>query len=95
MAAALTFMPMLRRRQLVGLLRVRLGQLEAAELGAHRWLDTDLGLDAGKPEHVCELFHLWSALAQAQAQWVRELIGRLEAGAYTLADDTPEASPMP
>lgn len=84
-SAAIVLMTALPRDRVAGLLRQQLVKLEADErtaelLGAE-------GKDSGQPEHVSELFRLWQVQAGASVRWLRELIERLEAGEYRMADD--------
>lgn len=86
--AALTFLTTLPRDRAIGLLNHRLTQLD----GQHATMASMLehGSGWGQPEHVNELYRLWCATIDATAQWVRDLIKRLEAGDYVMADDTPD-----
>ncbi|WP_216215051.1 PadR family transcriptional regulator [Amycolatopsis aidingensis] len=85
LSAAVTLMTTLPRKQLINLLNLQLVRLEAHERSARLLLEEGVGW--GAPDHVAELYRLWQRLADAQVGWLRELIGRLEAGEYVLADD--------
>jgi hypothetical protein len=43
--------------------------------------------EAYKPNHVSEVFRLSEARLRGEADWARELIERLRAGAYTMVDE--------
>jgi DNA-binding PadR family transcriptional regulator len=82
--AAITLMTTLPRKRVIALLAHQLVQLESDQRSA-QLLTEDEGW--GKPEHVGELFRLWERHATASLEWLRELIARLEAGEYVMADD--------
>ncbi|GAB1515404.1 PadR family transcriptional regulator [Actinophytocola sp. KF-1] len=93
LAAAVTFLPALPRDKALSLLRHRLTQL-----GGQRASATDLlehGTDWGQPAHVNELYRLWLASIEAQEKWLRELVDRLAAGHYVMADDDEVAFGTP
>jgi len=86
-AAGLAFLAVLPRAEAIALLERRLAALEgtraaiAPVVGSHQdW--TEPGT-----EHVPELFGLWHDGADQAARWTAGLIGRLEAGAYSFADE--------
>ncbi|MEU7475521.1 PadR family transcriptional regulator [Lentzea sp. NPDC042327] len=79
--AMLTLVP---RKQAVVLLKNRLAGLEG-QLTPTRHGITSMP-EMGKPAHVSELFRLWLVHLEGQVRWTRELIERLEAGAYELRD---------
>jgi DNA-binding PadR family transcriptional regulator len=86
--AGLTFMTALPRAELIGLLRGRRRQVATT-----RDMSADLrgaNDEMGKPAHVAELFGLWVAQADGELRWLDELLAKLEAGEYVLADDSPE-----
>jgi hypothetical protein len=49
----------------------------------------------GKPAHVREMFRFWSASLVGVLDWLRDLVDRIEAGEYVLADDSPTAFGTP
>jgi hypothetical protein len=69
----------------LSLLRHQLVRLEGDQRGA--LLLTEQSPQWGEPAHVGELYRLWEKHADASIRWLRELIGRLEAGEYVMADD--------
>lgn len=83
-SAAVAMLNLLPRSQAVVLLKNRLAGLEG------QLTPTRHGIGAmpemGKPAHVSELFRLWLVHLEGQVRWTRELIERLEAGAYELSD---------
>jgi len=85
LAAAVTFLPALPRARALSLLRHRLTQLMGQHASARNLLDSSE--DWGQPAHVFELYHLWLKSVEAQEEWLRELVMRLEKGTYTMADD--------
>ena len=85
LSAAVTFMTTLPRAQVIGLLRYRLGMLESLTAGARYGVAANS--EMRKPDHVRELFRLWEFNGDAAIRWTRDLIGRLEAGEYVMADD--------
>jgi DNA-binding PadR family transcriptional regulator len=93
LAAAVTFLTALPRGKALSLLRHRLSQL-----GGQRASATDLlenGTSWGQPAHVVELYGMWLASIEAQEQWLRRLVGRLESGEYVMADDDEAAFGTP
>jgi DNA-binding PadR family transcriptional regulator len=85
LAAAVTFLPALPRARALSLLRHRLTQLMGQHASARNRLENTE--DWGQPAHVFELYHLWLKSVEAQEEWLRELVVRLEKGTYTMADD--------
>jgi DNA-binding PadR family transcriptional regulator len=92
-AAAVTFLTALPRARALGLLRHRLIQLSGQHANARNLLDTSE--DWGQPEHVFELFRLWLLSIEAQEEWLRGLVVRLEKGGFTMADDEGAAFGAP
>jgi DNA-binding PadR family transcriptional regulator len=93
LAAAVTFLPALPRAKAVSLLRHRLTQLMGQHASARNLLETSE--DWGQPEHVFELYRLWLVQVEAQEEWLRDLVTRLEQGNYTMADDDGAAFGTP
>ncbi|GAA3756449.1 DNA-binding PadR family transcriptional regulator [Spinactinospora alkalitolerans] len=85
LGAGVTFMCARPRAHVVLLLGFRLRALEAERDNLRSMLKNSDPW--GKPEHVQELFGLWVSEVEAAVGWTRGLIERLEAGAYTMADD--------
>ncbi|MFD6068486.1 MULTISPECIES: PadR family transcriptional regulator [Amycolatopsis] len=85
LSAAVTFMPTLPRAQVLALLKQQLANMEAHAQSTH--YAREHAVDLGKPPHVSELYRLWSAHAEANVTWMRDLIGRLEAGEYVMAGE--------
>lgn len=84
-SAAIVLMTALPRDQVLGLLRHQLVHLEAEQRTAGMLVEERAG--GQKPAHVYELFRLWQLHAEANVTWLRELMARLEAGEYPMADD--------
>ncbi|MBT2466607.1 PadR family transcriptional regulator [Streptomyces sp. ISL-66] len=85
LTSALGFMVDLPRADALALLRERLGRL-----AAWRSAVTDHYVPEGGPEplgHIGEIMRRWVSSADAEADWTRGLIDRIEAGAYSFADD--------
>lgn len=85
LSATIPLFPFLRRGELIELLRHR----RVARNANLRTTDhlTDSNDTMGKPSHVAELFRLWKVQIEAELRWIDELVERLEAGEYQLADD--------
>lgn len=88
LAAAITFMTALPRKKAISLLRHRLTQLEGQQANIKGLLAESAGW--GQPEHITELHRFWLACVDATVRWTRDLIKRLERGAYVMADDGPK-----
>jgi DNA-binding PadR family transcriptional regulator len=86
--AWVTFMTTLTRAHAIGLLTYRLRAMESARASATGSLES--ADDMGKPAHVRELFRHWEYGAEVEVRWTRQLIERLEAGEYVMADDSPD-----
>jgi DNA-binding PadR family transcriptional regulator len=84
-AAAFTFLTALPRKRAISLLRHRITQLT----GQHANLEDLLreGTDWGHPAHINEMYRLWLACTEATIGWTEDLVKRLEAGEYEMADD--------
>ncbi|GAB3487180.1 PadR family transcriptional regulator [Amycolatopsis cihanbeyliensis] len=87
--AALVLLTTQPRQRLIGLLKQQLIRLEGDEESSRLLLEE--GTSWGHPAHVTELYRLWQRTAEARASWLRELIERLRAGEYVLADDSDHA----
>ncbi|TNC29527.1 PadR family transcriptional regulator [Amycolatopsis alkalitolerans] len=85
MAAAITFMTALPRKRVIGLLQHRMFKLEADQRSAELLFEESTNW--GQPPHVRELFRIWQLHSETSLKWLRELIERLEAGEYVMADD--------
>jgi DNA-binding PadR family transcriptional regulator len=88
LAAAVTFMTALPRATAISLLQHRLTELDGQHASVASVLSR--GTDWGQPQHLNELFRLWCAQIDATALWARDLVKRLEAGEYVMADDADE-----
>ncbi len=85
LSAAIGFMVDLPREEVLGLLRQRL-----AGLAGWRSAVTDHYTPEGGPEalgHIGEIMHRWVHSADAEAEWTRGLIARIEGGAYSFAGE--------
>ena len=83
--AGVTFLTTLRRGQAISLLRARLTRLVGQSAESRQVRESRDAL--GKPAHVRELFRLWEYTIDGAVRWTKQLIERLEAGEYTMADD--------
>ncbi|MGW6938839.1 PadR family transcriptional regulator [Streptomyces xanthophaeus] len=85
LSAAIGFMVDLPRAEVLELLRERL-----AKLADWRGSVTDYYTPEGGPGqlgHIGEIMHRWVHSADAEAEWTRGLIGRIEGGAYSFAGE--------
>jgi DNA-binding PadR family transcriptional regulator len=92
-SASVTLITTLPRQRAITLLTHQLFKLEADQQSA-RLLSTE-GTDLGKPAHITELYRLWEARSDASIGWLKDLIGKLEAGEYVMADDDQRAFGQP
>ena len=83
-SAGVAMLNLVPRKQAVVLLKNRLAGLEGQLTPTRHGIDSMP--DMGKPAHVSELFRLWLVHLEGQVRWTRELIERLESGAYELKD---------
>lgn len=84
LSPAITFMPYMDPGELAAALRSRVTQI-GAQLEQNRYALTHVGGDPGQggtPDHVAELWRLFSARLEGEAAWADDLAERLEAGAY-------------
>ncbi|HKN55070.1 MAG TPA: PadR family transcriptional regulator, partial [Amycolatopsis sp.] len=92
----ISLMTTLPRQRVITLLKHRLLHLEAEDRRAKMMLDDlKMSVELGTPEHVGELFRLWGAITSASLGWIKNLIARLEAGEYVMADDAGSAFGAP
>ncbi|MBB3663668.1 MULTISPECIES: PadR family transcriptional regulator [Prauserella salsuginis group] len=84
-AAALVFLTCLPRQLALDLLDYRLVQLDGQRKNVATVLEK--GTDWGQPAHVNELYRLWLAHCDADISWTTDLVARLRAGEYVMADD--------
>jgi DNA-binding PadR family transcriptional regulator len=85
LSAAITFLPTLPRARAISLLGHRITYLRGQRANAEGVLEH--GTDWGQPEHVSELYRLWLAHIDATLGWLENLVSRLKAGEYVMADD--------
>lgn len=81
--AGLCFIFWLPREEVMAALQARAKQIEA-EIDAGRFAAASLG-DRWETQHVPELFLLTEARLAGELAWCGELVGRLAAGAYSVA----------
>ena len=84
--AGLAFVTTLPRDEVLALMRSRVAQVDAA-MASLRFVQTH-DLDEGH----AELLALKAALGEAEANWARVFIGRIEAGAYRFAGEARPAN---
>lgn len=89
MSAGITLMTALPRQHVVDLLRHRLVRLESDHRSALLLLEQ--GAKHGKPAHVEDLYRLWEKHSAASVSWLKDVVERLEAGEYVMADDPGKA----
>jgi DNA-binding PadR family transcriptional regulator len=89
LAAALSFLPALTRDRALSLLTYRLTQLEGKKANLDAVLQH--GSEWGQPEHVNALYRMWLSQVEAALAWTDDLIKRLRAGEYAMADDSSPA----
>jgi DNA-binding PadR family transcriptional regulator len=85
LGAAISFLTALPRARAISLLRQRVTQMEGQRATAAGVLEH--GTEWGQPAHVNEMYRLWVSQVETTMDWARELIARLEAGEYVMADD--------
>jgi DNA-binding PadR family transcriptional regulator len=84
-SAAIGFMVDLPRDEAVALLKERTRRIEEWRAAV-----TEHYVPESGPEqlgHIGEIMNLWVHTADAEAEWARGLIGRIEGGAYTFAGE--------
>ncbi len=91
LAAGLAFLSALPRREAIDVLERRLAALEAQRQAIEPYVGTHEDWPKPGEEHVPELFSLWHHNADQAIRWTAGLVERLRAGAYTMADEQPEA----
>ncbi len=84
-AAAVAFLPALTRDRAISLLEYRLTQLTGGL--ANLDVVSEQGTNWGQPQHVNALYRLWRAHVEADIAWTEDLVRRLRAGEYVMADD--------
>ncbi|MFI8343036.1 PadR family transcriptional regulator [Streptomyces sp. NPDC085639] len=85
LSAAIGFMVDLPRAEVLALLRERM-----AKLALWRSSVTEYYTPEGGPEslgHIGEIMHMWVHSADAEAEWTRGLVARIEGGAYSFAGE--------
>ncbi|MFG3286027.1 PadR family transcriptional regulator [Streptomyces sp. NPDC048111] len=85
LSAAIGFMVDLPRAEAVALLRERLGKLSGWRRSVTEYYVPEGG--AGQLGHIGEIMGMWVHSADAEAEWTRGLIGRVEGGAYVFAGE--------
>jgi DNA-binding PadR family transcriptional regulator len=85
LAAATTFLPALSRSDAISLLQHRMTYLRGQRTNIAALVEQATGW--GHPAHMTELYRLWLASAEGTLRWLENLVSRLEAGEYVMADD--------
>lgn len=92
--AGLPFITTLERGNLLVLLKSRIQQTRGAADSIRVLIDESIAPadgQPGKPPHVREMFTYWLVTIDAELNWLKDMVARIESGEYTLADDSPEA----
>ncbi|MBD0742080.1 PadR family transcriptional regulator [Streptomyces sp. CBMA152] len=85
LSAAIGFMVDLPRAEVVTLLRARLEKLEAWRTSVTEYYTPTEGPQS--LGHIGEIMNMWVHSSDADAEWTRGLIARIEAGAYVFAGE--------
>ncbi|MGW2819327.1 PadR family transcriptional regulator [Streptomyces sp. NPDC001415] len=85
LSAAIGFMVDLPRTEAVALLRDRLEKLAGWRRSATEYYTPEEG--PGQLGHIGEIMNMWVHSADAEAEWTRGLIARIEGGAYVFAGE--------
>uniref|UniRef100_A0AAU2V4H0 PadR family transcriptional regulator n=1 Tax=Streptomyces sp. NBC_00003 TaxID=2903608 RepID=A0AAU2V4H0_9ACTN len=85
LSAAIGFMVDLPRAEAVALLRDRLEKLAGWRRSATEYYTPEEG--PGQLGHIGEIMNMWVHSADAEAEWTRGLIARIEGGAYVFAGE--------
>ncbi|WP_030709456.1 PadR family transcriptional regulator [Streptomyces sp. NRRL F-2580] len=85
LSAAIGFMVDLPRAEVLALLGERLEKLAAWRTSVTDYYTPEEGPQA--LGHIGEIMHRWVHSADAEAEWTRGLIARIEAGAYSFAGE--------
>ncbi|WP_199432610.1 PadR family transcriptional regulator [Qaidamihabitans albus] len=93
LAAAVAFLPALGRERAISLLQYRVTQLKGQQANLDLMLRH--GTEWGQPEHVNALYRMWQGQVEADLNWAADLIERLRAGEYAMADDPEPAFGRP
>ncbi|GAA2062860.1 PadR family transcriptional regulator [Streptomyces albiaxialis] len=82
------FLVDLERAEAIALLKERVAALESwrDEVTQH-WTPGPAGETQPEWDYIGEIMRLWVSTAESGATWARELIERLENGAYVMADE--------
>lgn len=84
-SAAIGFVVDLPRQEATALLEERTRRIEEWRAAVTEHYVPEGG--PGQLGHIGEIMNLWVHTADAEAEWTRGLIGRIEAGAYTFAGE--------
>ncbi|MFJ5775102.1 PadR family transcriptional regulator [Streptomyces sp. NPDC093094] len=84
-SAAIGFMVDLPRAEAVALLRERIRRIDEWRGAVLQHYVPEGG--PGQLGHIGEIMNLWIYTADAEAEWTRGLIGRIEGGAYTFTGE--------
>lgn len=88
LSAAIGFMVDLPRAEVLELLRERLSKLAGWRSAVTDYYTPEAG--PGQLGHIGEIMHMWIHSADAEAEWTRGLIARIEGGAYSFAGEGGE-----
>ncbi|ATL29457.1 PadR family transcriptional regulator [Streptomyces formicae] len=85
LTAGLGLMVDLPRDEVVGLLQERVRSMEGWRASVTEYYIPEEG--PGQLGHIGEIMNYWLNSADTGAQWTKDLIGRIEGGAYTFAGE--------
>ncbi|MDA5285724.1 MULTISPECIES: PadR family transcriptional regulator [unclassified Streptomyces] len=85
LSAAIGFMVDLPRDEVLALLRERLAKLADWRSAVTEYYTPEGG--PGQLGHIGEIMHMWVHSSDAEAEWTRGLIARIEEGAYSFAGE--------
>ncbi|OEJ32555.1 PadR family transcriptional regulator [Streptomyces subrutilus] len=88
LSAAIGFMVDLPRAEVLELLGERLSKLAGWRSAVTDYYTPESG--PGQLGHIGEIMHMWVHSADAEAEWTRGLIARIEGGAYSFAGEGGE-----
>ncbi|TCP56384.1 PadR family transcriptional regulator [Tamaricihabitans halophyticus] len=91
--AGMSLLPTMPRKQAISALRQRVTTLRAQRSNWHQHLESSEGW--GEPPHVFEMYRLWGGQVHTAIEWTEQLIDKLAAGEFVMADDSAAAFGAP
>jgi DNA-binding PadR family transcriptional regulator len=92
MQVALSFLPSLKRDEVIGALESRIVQLEQQQK-EEPFAERQITDDPGTPDHIVEMMRITFARGRGELDWTRRFLERVEQGEYSFSGEPSDWPP--